>query len=88
MSGGPILNNGTKSTIEKSNVWRLKKKEIHLVKAWINLFAETKTNKGKEVYKFILGKKILSQKREQKVNFTPCKYKHLFTMVELNFVKE
>ena len=52
----------------------------------MNVFAETKTNKGKEVYKFILGKKILSQK--VKVNFTPCEYKNLFTMVELNFVKE
>ena len=42
MPKGPILNNGTPSPAEKENVWHLKNK-IYLKKAWIKVFAETKT---------------------------------------------
>ena len=35
----------------------------------MNVFAETKTNEGKEIYENILGKEILSRKRERKGDF-------------------
>ena len=35
----------------------------------MNAFAETKTNKEKEIYKDILGMEILSRKRERKGDF-------------------
>ena len=35
----------------------------------MNVFAETKTNEEKEVYEDILGKEILSRKRERKRSF-------------------
>ena len=35
----------------------------------MNVFAETKTNEEKEIYEDILGKEILSQKRERKGDF-------------------
>ena len=35
----------------------------------MNVFAETKTNEEKEIYEDILGKEILSQKRERKEDF-------------------
>ena len=35
----------------------------------MNVFAGTKTNKEKEIYEVILGKKILLQRRERKGDF-------------------
>ena len=58
--GGPILNNGTQSPEEKLIVWRPKNPEKYLIKARMNVFVETKTNEGKEIYENILGKEILS----------------------------
>ena len=69
MPGGPILNNGTQSPEEKLIVWRPKNPEKYLIKARMNVFAETKTNEGKEIYENILGKEILSRKRERKGDF-------------------
>ena len=45
------------------------KNELYLTKAWMNVFAKTKTNEEKEVYENILGNKILSQNRERKGDF-------------------
>ena len=66
MSEGPILNNGTQSAAEKSNVWRLKKTKYIL---WMDVFAETKPNEEREIYEDILGKKILLRKPEKKGDF-------------------
>ena len=46
-----------------------RKKEIYLVKKWMNAFTETKTTEEKEIYEDILGKGFLSQKRERKEDF-------------------
>ena len=46
-----------------------RKNEIYLINAWMNVFAETKTNKENKIYEVILGKKILLQKRERKGDF-------------------
>ena len=62
-------NNGTQSPEEKLIVWRPKNPEKYLIKARMNVFAETKTNEGKEIYENILGKEILSRKRERKGDF-------------------
>ena len=72
MSGGPILHNDTQSPAEKYQIKYLapKKNEIYLIKAWMSIFAEKKTNKEKEIYEDILGKEILSRKRERKADFT------------------
>ena len=35
----------------------------------MSIFAEKKTNKEKEIYEDILGKEILSRKRERKADF-------------------
>ena len=43
--------------------------EIYLIKAWMDVFAETKTNEEKEIYEDILGKEVLSRKRERKGDF-------------------
>ena len=43
-----------------------KKTEIYLIKSWMNVFAETKTKKQKEIYDVILDQEILSRKRERK----------------------
>ena len=45
------------------------KKRNNLIKAWMNVFAETKTNEEKEIYEDILGKEILSRKQERKRDF-------------------
>ena len=65
-----MLNNGTQSPAEKLNVSRLKKPKYCLsYKAWANIFAETKINAEKEIYKYILGKEVLSRKREREGDF-------------------
>ena len=49
MPEGPIQNNRAQSPAEKSDFWRLKN-EIYLIKTWINVFAETKTNEEKKIH--------------------------------------
>ena len=48
---------------QKIKYLALKKNEIYLIKAWINVFAKTKTNKEKEIYEDVLGKEIVSRKQ-------------------------
>ena len=69
MSAGPILNNGTQSPAEKSNGWRPKKRNIFFIKVWKKISAETTRNEEKEIYKYILGKEILSRTWERKGDF-------------------
>ena len=45
------------------------KNEIYLIKAWLNVFAEMKTNEEKELHEDILGKEVPSRKRERKGDF-------------------
>ena len=45
------------------------KNEIYLIKAWLNVFAEMKTNEEKELHEDILGKEVPSGKRERKGDF-------------------
>ena len=52
----------------KPNVWCLENK-IYLIKAWMNVFSEMKTNEENETYEDILGKVILPRKRERKGHF-------------------
>ena len=53
----------------KRNVWRIKENEIYLIKTWMNVFVETKTNEENEIYEDILGGEILSRKQERKGDF-------------------
>ena len=53
----------------KRNVWGIKKNEIYLIKTWMNVFVETKTNEENEIYEDILGGEILSRKQERKGDF-------------------
>ena len=66
MSGGLILNNSTKSPAEKSNVWRLKNPEIYLIKVWMNVFPETKTNEEKEIYEDIWVTKFYHKNEKER----------------------
>ena len=43
-----------------------RKIKIYLIKAGMNVFAETKLNLEKAIYENIFGKEILSRKRERK----------------------
>ena len=56
MSGGPILNNGTQFPAKKSNVLRLKKR---------NISYKGETKEEKEIYKDILDKEIITKTRKR-----------------------
>ena len=45
------------------------KNKIYLIKAWLNVFAEMKTNEEKELHEDILGKEVPSRKQERKGDF-------------------
>ena len=53
--------------------------KIYLLKAWVNVFPETKTNEEKEILKDILSKEILSRKRQRKRDFTKVVMLWIFT---------
>ena len=46
-----------------------RKKEIYLVKKWMNAFTETKTTEEKEIYEDILGKGFSISKTRKKGRF-------------------
>ena len=41
-----------------------KESELYLIKAWMNVFAETKTNEEKENYEYIWKMKFYLKERE------------------------
>ena len=65
MSRGPILNNGTQSPAEKSNVWHLKKQNMSY-KSRMNEFAETKTNEEKDMYEDIRVRKFYHNNEKER----------------------
>ena len=63
-----VLNNGAQSQ-QKNEMFGVYKNEIYLIKTWMIVFAEMKTNEEKKIYEKFLGKEVLSRKRERKGDF-------------------
>ena len=53
------------------------KNEIYLIKTCMNVFVERKTNEEKKIYEKLLGKEVLSRKRERKGDFRNVMDLHL-----------